>query len=379
ISDNIVATKLSNHCAQDLIVSYSDGPVYLFDIDGPQHVTIDQQKSDMKKIDRVNKKPKRDGQDDHNDDDADERQFETGENVVVESRMMEESRQAFRTDKTESDDRIELEQNHSSAIEHGTDDRSDSLQESSSTRDHQIDSDQIETSSSSSEEPLMSDESEEEQEQDDEEEEEEYLPSFLASLRKSRLRTRQLFKDVPLVAPIQKYTGHINSETVKDVNFLSFGNKDDFVMSGSDDGRWFVWDKIQGELIAIYEGDSNVVNVLQSHPHLPLVAISGIDNTVKLFGPTCSQNHQQNLIKNKDLILNSNDRLQERSRRMSRMSETLTAHDLMRLIMSRMPRDNGEEIEQVDTIPRIRVRRTRQGNDEDETERQAEVNECRIM
>lgn len=64
------------------------------------------------------------------------------------------------------------------------------------------------------------------------------------------------------------------------VNFL--GPSDEFIASGSDDGNFFVWRKTTGTLHGIYEGDSSVVNMIEGHPHLPLVAISGIDTTVKV-------------------------------------------------------------------------------------------------
>ncbi|KAG2141736.1 WD40 repeat-like protein [Suillus bovinus] len=88
---------------------------------------------------------------------------------------------------------------------------------------------------------------------------------------------------VPVVYPRTWFTGHCNIETVKDVNFL--GPHDEFVTSGSDDGNFFIWRKSTGELVDILEGDQRVVNVIESHPHLPLVAVSGIDTTVKLFAP----------------------------------------------------------------------------------------------
>lgn len=88
---------------------------------------------------------------------------------------------------------------------------------------------------------------------------------------------------VPVVYPRTRFTGHCNIETIKDVNFL--GPHDEFVTSGSDDGNFFIWRKSTGELLDILEGDQQVVNVIESHPHLPLVAVSGIDTTVKLFAP----------------------------------------------------------------------------------------------
>lgn len=35
----------------------------------------------------------------------------------------------------------------------------------------------------------------------------------------------------------------------------------------------------------IWEGDGSIVNCIEGHPSLPLVAVSGIDNTVKVFAP----------------------------------------------------------------------------------------------
>ena len=87
----------------------------------------------------------------------------------------------------------------------------------------------------------------------------------------------------PIVYPRSVYEGHANIETVKDVNFA--GRDDRYVISGSDDGNWFLWDTESSELKGLWKGDSSVVNVLQPHPSLPVLAISGIDDTVKLFGP----------------------------------------------------------------------------------------------
>ncbi|OCH94104.1 WD40 repeat-like protein [Obba rivulosa] len=88
---------------------------------------------------------------------------------------------------------------------------------------------------------------------------------------------------VPIVYPRSRFAGAANVETVKDVNFL--GPHDEFVVSGSDDGNWFMWKKSTGQLYDILEGDGSIVNVIEGHPHLPLVAVSGIDTTVKLFAP----------------------------------------------------------------------------------------------
>lgn len=64
------------------------------------------------------------------------------------------------------------------------------------------------------------------------------------------------------------------------------GPDDESVVSGSDDGHWFIWNKSTGRLHDILEGDGSVVNVIEQHPHFPLVAVSGIDTTIKV-GNAC--------------------------------------------------------------------------------------------
>lgn len=74
------------------------------------------------------------------------------------------------------------------------------------------------------------------------------------------------------------------------VNFL--GPNDEFVTSGSDDGNFFIWNKANEAVHGIYEGDGSVVNMVEGHPTLPLIATSGIDHTVKVsISPICLQYH----------------------------------------------------------------------------------------
>ncbi|KAK9238062.1 WD40-repeat-containing domain protein [Lipomyces kononenkoae] len=89
--------------------------------------------------------------------------------------------------------------------------------------------------------------------------------------------------DVPFVAPLNVYRGHCNVQTVKDVNF--FGADDEYIMSGSDSGHLFVWEKSTGRIVQILDADTEIVNVMQPHPYIPQVAVSGIDRTVKIFSP----------------------------------------------------------------------------------------------
>ncbi|KAG8526759.1 uncharacterized protein KY384_008188 [Bacidia gigantensis] len=117
---------------------------------------------------------------------------------------------------------------------------------------------------------------------DDEPSESEQPSLFQYPLGRSRQRAR-VEEHVPCHSPTRRYRGHCNVKTVKDANF--FGLQDEYVVSGSDGGHLFIWDKKTSELLNILEGDGEVVNVIQGHPHEPLLAVSGIDHTIKIFSP----------------------------------------------------------------------------------------------
>lgn len=68
---------------------------------------------------------------------------------------------------------------------------------------------------------------------------------------------------------------------IKEANFWG----DDYVMSGSDCGHVFIWERSTANLCMLLEADQHVVNCLQPHPYLPMLATSGIDYDVKLWAP----------------------------------------------------------------------------------------------
>ncbi|KAK4694769.1 hypothetical protein P7C71_g2869, partial [Lecanoromycetidae sp. Uapishka_2] len=123
---------------------------------------------------------------------------------------------------------------------------------------------------------------------------------FQSASDRGKLREK-VESDVPCYSHTRRYTGHCNVKTVKDANF--FGLQDEYVVSGSDGGHLFIWDKKTSELVNILEGDNEVVNVVQGtprslsnltcpplssppgHPYEPLLAVSGIDHTIKIFSP----------------------------------------------------------------------------------------------
>uniref|UniRef100_A0A8C8U9V0 DDB1- and CUL4-associated factor 6 n=1 Tax=Peromyscus maniculatus bairdii TaxID=230844 RepID=A0A8C8U9V0_PERMB len=82
----------------------------------------------------------------------------------------------------------------------------------------------------------------------------------------------------PLVKMV--YKGHRNSRTmIKEANFWGAN----FVMSGSDCGHIFIWDRHTAEHLMLLEADNHVVNCLQPHPFD--LASSGIDYDIKIWSP----------------------------------------------------------------------------------------------
>ena len=77
----------------------------------------------------------------------------------------------------------------------------------------------------------------------------------------------------------RRYQGHRNNATVKGVNF--YGPQSQFIISGSDCGNIFLWDRETEGIVKLMPGDDNgVVNVLEPHPSLPVLATSGLDDEV---------------------------------------------------------------------------------------------------
>ncbi|XP_058090863.1 uncharacterized protein LOC131237204 isoform X2 [Magnolia sinica] len=85
----------------------------------------------------------------------------------------------------------------------------------------------------------------------------------------------------------QVYKGHLNLETVKGVSF--FGPNCEYVVSGSDCGRIFIWRKRGGDLLRVMEADKHVVNCIEPHPHVPMLASSGIENDIKIWTPKATE------------------------------------------------------------------------------------------
>lgn len=100
----------------------------------------------------------------------------------------------------------------------------------------------------------------------------------------------ELRMEVPPLAckpEVNVFAGHRNILTTKGVSF--FGSKCEYVVSGSDCGRIFIWRKKDGKLVRVMTGDKDVVNSVQSHPQSPILASCGIDHDIKIWIPNAAE------------------------------------------------------------------------------------------
>eukprot|EP00090_Calanus_glacialis_P039156 TRINITY_DN6817_c0_g1_i1.p1 TRINITY_DN6817_c0_g1~~TRINITY_DN6817_c0_g1_i1.p1 ORF type:complete len:702 (-),score=218.04 TRINITY_DN6817_c0_g1_i1:138-2243(-) len=81
-----------------------------------------------------------------------------------------------------------------------------------------------------------------------------------------------------------RFLGACNTTTdIKEANFL--GRNGQFIMAGSDDGKFFIWDRKTTNIVKVLVGDEAIVNCLQGHPTAPILATSGIDPVVRIWQP----------------------------------------------------------------------------------------------
>lgn len=81
-----------------------------------------------------------------------------------------------------------------------------------------------------------------------------------------------------------RFCGHCNTTTdIKEASF--FGCDGQYIVAGSDDGRFFCWEKSTGNIVRVLQGDDSIVNCLQSHPSSCILATSGIDPVVRIWAP----------------------------------------------------------------------------------------------
>ncbi|XP_050513736.1 DDB1- and CUL4-associated factor 8 [Diabrotica virgifera virgifera] len=90
---------------------------------------------------------------------------------------------------------------------------------------------------------------------------------------------------------LHQYKGHRNGATIKGVNF--FGPRSEFIVSGSDCGNLYFWDKNTESIVQwLLADDSGVVNCLEPHPQVPFICTSGLDWDIKVWVPSCETDNE---------------------------------------------------------------------------------------
>jgi len=93
----------------------------------------------------------------------------------------------------------------------------------------------------------------------------------------------------------RRFTGHRNYLTVKQVAY--YGERSEFVVSGSDCGNIFIWDSKTGNIVrTLFADKRGATNCLAAHPCDTLLASSGLEHTAKLWssvGKKVSMSEQQ--------------------------------------------------------------------------------------
>ena len=69
------------------------------------------------------------------------------------------------------------------------------------------------------------------------------------------------------------------------MNFFVYCSEGQYIVAGSDDGKFFCWEKNTGNIVRVLKGDESIVNCLQSHPTSCVLATSGIDPVVRIWAP----------------------------------------------------------------------------------------------
>ena len=83
---------------------------------------------------------------------------------------------------------------------------------------------------------------------------------------------------------VQTYRSHSNTRTlIKEAVFL--GENDEFVAAGSDSGHVYVYETETGECVSTFDADEDITNCVRPHPFMPVIATSGIEDTVKVWTP----------------------------------------------------------------------------------------------
>ncbi len=94
---------------------------------------------------------------------------------------------------------------------------------------------------------------------------------------------------------LRRYQGAIQNNYM---SFCSFGGvNENFIASGSEDNRVYIWHIKQEQAVCVLEGHTRNVNCVSWNPVIPgLVASASDDGTIRLWGPSQYANGNYNFI-----------------------------------------------------------------------------------
>jgi WD40 repeat protein len=129
------------------------------------------------------------------------------------------------------------------------------------------------------------------------EDEEEYMDTIKNTTSVSEERIIHTYERV--------FEGHVSQATIKGVSF--YGDRSQYVISGSDDGYIFIWETDTGKLVRILQAHEETVNTVccSKHPTtVPMIVTSGIDDYIHIWTPEGDYPSQDELDRRQRIINN---------------------------------------------------------------------------
>lgn len=129
-----------------------------------------------------------------------------------------------------------------------------------------------------------------------------------------------------------RFCGHCNTHTdIKEANFI--GERGDYIAAGSDDGNIFIWEKASGNLIRVLHGDDSIVNCVQWHPSVPMLASSGIESVVRLWEPKPLGQRDAEVVREKVKVCQENQKRMKVDPFEVMLMRMAVAQDMMHQVM----------------------------------------------
>ncbi|KAI9306334.1 WD40-repeat-containing domain protein [Cunninghamella echinulata] len=80
------------------------------------------------------------------------------------------------------------------------------------------------------------------------------------------------------------FTGHLNP-WVSNENVGFYGMDDEYLISSSDDGLVYIWQRHTRKIVQILQVNASLISAIQGHPQLPILAIVCSGQSIKIYSP----------------------------------------------------------------------------------------------